>query len=165
MGQWQIESLRTAHDRNVFDCGQESLNEWLRQRAGQWDRKEMVRCYVAVPAGQSRVVGFYAICSHHVSYEVPESDPPCLTDIFFGEASMPWPLASQFSTMVQQPRLAFRDPRLRACRIERNSLNQPRLWAGRFAVVYKALAKGNLDDVPPLEQLVAALRLQNGHAP
>jgi GNAT superfamily N-acetyltransferase len=74
MGQWQIESLRTAHDRNVFDCGQESLNEWLRQRAGQWDRKEMVRCYVAVPCGQSRVVGFYAICSHHISYELLPAD-------------------------------------------------------------------------------------------
>jgi hypothetical protein len=32
--------------------------------------------------------------------------------------------------MVQQPRLAFRDPRLQACRIERNALNQPRVWAG-----------------------------------
>ena len=52
---------------------------------------------------------------------------------------MPWPLASHFSTMVQQPRLAFRDPRLQACRIERNALNQPRVWAGQFAVVYKGV--------------------------
>ena len=52
---------------------------------------------------------------------------------------MPWPLASDFSTMVQQPRLAFRDPRLQACRIERNFLNQPRVWAGQFAVVYKGV--------------------------
>jgi len=41
--------------------------------------------------------------------------------------------------MVQQPRLAFRDPRLQACRIERNALNQPRVWAGQFAVVYKGV--------------------------
>jgi len=52
---------------------------------------------------------------------------------------MPWPLASHFSTMVQQPRVAFRDPRLQACRIERNAFNQPRVWAGQFAVVYKGL--------------------------
>lgn len=52
---------------------------------------------------------------------------------------MPWPLASDFSTMVQQPQLAFRDPRLQACRIERNALNQPRVWAGQFAVVYKGV--------------------------
>jgi hypothetical protein len=41
--------------------------------------------------------------------------------------------------MVQQPRVAFRDPRLQACRIERNAFNQPRVWAGQFAVVYKGL--------------------------
>lgn len=52
---------------------------------------------------------------------------------------MPWPLASHFSTMVQQPRVAFRDPRLQACRIERNAFNQPRVWAGQFAVVYKGI--------------------------
>lgn len=49
MGQWQIESLQPSHDRTAFDCGKEPLNEWLKQRAGQWGRKELVRCYVAVP--------------------------------------------------------------------------------------------------------------------
>lgn len=52
---------------------------------------------------------------------------------------MPWLMASDFSTMVQQPRLAFREERLQACRIERNALNQPRVWAGQFAVVYKGV--------------------------
>lgn len=74
MRQWQIEPLRPSHDRIAFDCGNQRLNEWLKQRAGQWDRKELVRCYVAVPSGQSRVVGFYAICSHHVSYELLPTD-------------------------------------------------------------------------------------------
>lgn len=54
MGQWQIESLQPSHDRTAFDCGKESLNQWLKQRAGQWERKELVRCYVAVPTAQSR---------------------------------------------------------------------------------------------------------------
>lgn len=52
---------------------------------------------------------------------------------------MPWPLASDFSAIVQHPRLAFRDPALQGCRIERNSFNQPRTWSGAFAVVYKGL--------------------------
>ncbi len=51
---------------------------------------------------------------------------------------MSWPLASHFSAMLQTPRLAFRDPRLQACRIEKDQRNQPRPWAGAFAVVYKA---------------------------
>ncbi len=52
---------------------------------------------------------------------------------------MPWPLATDFSAIVQQPRLAFRDPVLQSCRIERNRLNQPRVWSGSFAVVYKGI--------------------------
>lgn len=51
---------------------------------------------------------------------------------------MPWPLASNFSAIVQNPRIAFRDPLFQACHVERNALNQPRVWSGQFAVVYKA---------------------------
>ena len=52
---------------------------------------------------------------------------------------MPWPLASHFSTIVQNPQIAFRDALLQSCRIERTGLNQPRVWAGQFAVVYKGI--------------------------
>ena len=52
---------------------------------------------------------------------------------------MSWPLASHFSAMLQNPRVAFRDPRLQAATIEKNEQNQPRPWAGAFAVVYKGL--------------------------
>lgn len=41
--------------------------------------------------------------------------------------------------MVQRPQLAFRDPKLQQCRIERDAMNQPRVWSGAFAVVYKAV--------------------------
>ena len=57
---------------------------------------------------------------------------------------MPWPLPSHFRAMLQNPRLALRDPQLRACQIERDRLNQPRPWAGAFAVVYKALLPGRV---------------------
>jgi serine/threonine protein kinase len=46
-------------------------------------------------------------------------------------------MASNFSAIVQNPRLAFRDSSLQACEIERNALHQPRVWSGAFAVVYK----------------------------
>lgn len=52
---------------------------------------------------------------------------------------MSWPLASHFSAMLQNPRIAFRDPRLQQCRVEKDERSQPRPWAGAFAVVYKAL--------------------------
>ncbi|HYW79718.1 MAG TPA: hypothetical protein VE890_09085 [Thermoguttaceae bacterium] len=53
---------------------------------------------------------------------------------------MSWPLASHFSAMLQNPGVAFRDPRLQHCSVEKNAMNQPRPWAGSFAVVYKGIA-------------------------
>ena len=41
--------------------------------------------------------------------------------------------------MLQNPRIAFRDPRLQRAVIEKNEQNQPRPWAGAFAVVYKGV--------------------------
>ena len=54
---------------------------------------------------------------------------------------MSWPLASHFSAMLQNPRLAFRDPTLRECRIAKDERNQPRPWSGAFAVVYKGISE------------------------
>ncbi len=52
---------------------------------------------------------------------------------------MHWPLASQFSAMLQRPELAFRDPGLKRYHIERDRFGQPRPWTGAFAVVYKGI--------------------------
>ena len=54
-------------------------------------------------------------------------------------APMSWPLASDFQTILQNPKIAFRDPYLRSCSIERDPCGQPRAWAGSFAVVYKGI--------------------------
>lgn len=56
---------------------------------------------------------------------------------------MSWPLASHFSAMLQNPKVAFRDPRLRLCQIEKDNRRQPRPWAGAFAVVYKGIHAGH----------------------
>jgi hypothetical protein len=59
---------------------------------------------------------------------------------------MSWPLPSHFSAVLQNPHAAFRDPRLRACKILKNAAGQPRPWSGAFAVVYKAICP---DGQPP----------------
>jgi len=51
---------------------------------------------------------------------------------------MAWPLSSHFSTMLQTPRVAFKDPVFKNAQILRNAQGQPKPWAGAFAVVYKA---------------------------
>jgi hypothetical protein len=49
-----------------------------------------------------------------------------------------WPLASHFSTMLQNPKLAFKDVELKTIGVETDSNRQPRAWSGAFATVYKA---------------------------
>jgi predicted GNAT family N-acyltransferase len=69
MAEWDIQPLSRSHDRTAFNSGNHSLDEWLKHRAGQWDRKELSRCYVAVRSGEVGVLGYYALSSHHVTYE------------------------------------------------------------------------------------------------
>jgi GNAT superfamily N-acetyltransferase len=69
-GDWVIEPLSGQHDRSAFACGHSLQDDWLKLRAGQYQKKDLARTYVAVRRGESVVVGYYAISSHRVSYEV-----------------------------------------------------------------------------------------------
>src|SRR6266545_3732682 len=55
-----IEPLGRQHDRTDFSCGQADLDHWFRQRAGQDDRRNVARVFVAVD-GSLGVVGFYSV--------------------------------------------------------------------------------------------------------
>jgi hypothetical protein len=73
---WEIQPLDGSRDRAEFDCGHPPLNQRLQPRAGQWDRKELARRYAAVRPGESKVLGYYAISSHHVSFQaLPDAGP------------------------------------------------------------------------------------------
>jgi GNAT superfamily N-acetyltransferase len=72
--QWSIEKLGRAHDRTAFDCGHPALNDWLRLRAGQYEKKDLARTYVAVHSGEPVVLGYYALASHQVTYEALPGD-------------------------------------------------------------------------------------------
>ncbi|HET6879218.1 MAG TPA: hypothetical protein VFI31_03645 [Pirellulales bacterium] len=52
-------------------------------------------------------------------------------------SALSWPLASHFSTMLQNPQHAFRDAGLKTVEIEKDGCRQPRAWSGAFATVYK----------------------------
>ncbi|MBX3415399.1 MAG: GNAT family N-acetyltransferase [Pirellulales bacterium] len=74
MTQWRIERLRSDHDRAAFSCGHAMLDDWLKLRASQFDRKDLARTFVAVRPGDSSVLGYYALSSHHVSHESLPAD-------------------------------------------------------------------------------------------
>lgn len=69
MADWTIRRLDKDHDRSAFDCGQPMLNEWLRDRAGQFDRRDLSRTFAATRPGEVFVVGYYSVSTHRVVYE------------------------------------------------------------------------------------------------
>jgi GNAT superfamily N-acetyltransferase len=64
-----ITRLGPDHDRASFESGHAALDDWLKQRAGQFDRKDLARTYVAVRPGEPTVLGYYAISTHGVRRE------------------------------------------------------------------------------------------------
>jgi GNAT superfamily N-acetyltransferase len=71
---FRIERLGGQHDRSAFSCGTPTLDDWLRQFAGQHDRRGLSRTYVAVRPPESKVLGYYCLSSHHVRYDVLTQD-------------------------------------------------------------------------------------------
>lgn len=70
MSQWRIQPLDKTHDRTRFDCGEEGLNAFLRQHAGQNARRDISRTYVAVPLDSKRVVGYYTLASTSLTLDL-----------------------------------------------------------------------------------------------
>lgn len=71
-----IVPLSDKHDRSNFDCGEPSLDLYLKRYAGQHSRKDFARTYVAVEEGSPTVKGYYTLSSGSVSFEVvPENVP------------------------------------------------------------------------------------------
>jgi GNAT superfamily N-acetyltransferase len=71
---WRVQPLEKSHDRAAFDCGSSPLDRWLREQAGQYQRRDLARTYVAVRPGETKVLGFYAVSNHQVSYEALPAD-------------------------------------------------------------------------------------------
>lgn len=69
MPEWHIQRLNRQHDREQFDCGHPILNDWLKQRSGQFDRRDLARTFVAVHTGENLISGYYALSNHRVAHE------------------------------------------------------------------------------------------------
>lgn len=73
---YKIELLGKHHDRQSFDCGDESLNIFLKRFARQNAEKGLGRTYVAVIEGKPKIYGYYTISSNSFGFEVvPENLP------------------------------------------------------------------------------------------
>ncbi len=61
MTPWRSSRLCEDHITSEFDCGQESLNQWLADQAMRAERAGVSATTVWTPAGEQRVVAYYSI--------------------------------------------------------------------------------------------------------
>ncbi len=64
-----IQALSKRHGRENFDCGEESLNEFLKKYARQNSAKGFGRTFVAVLPEEIEVCGFYTLSAGSMSFE------------------------------------------------------------------------------------------------
>lgn len=69
MGTWAIEPFGTHHERTGFSCGKPSLDEFLHTRVGQYEKRRLGKTFVAVPRGESRVIGYYTLAAGAVVFK------------------------------------------------------------------------------------------------
>ncbi len=69
MAKWHEEPINKKHDREGFDCGEGSLNEFLRRYARKSHERGGAKTFVAVDDTDHRaVLGFYSLSPASVDY-------------------------------------------------------------------------------------------------
>lgn len=67
MSQPPTEPLASHHDRGAFDCGDERLNKFLKERALEEQNAQFSVCWVLPdPSSRNRIQGFYTLSSYAV---------------------------------------------------------------------------------------------------
>lgn len=67
-----LKPLGAGHDRSRFSCGEPALDDWFQHRAGQDQRRNVARIFVAVDSGLG-VIGFYSLNSFRLDFgDLPE---------------------------------------------------------------------------------------------
>jgi len=73
VAKWTIEPFTKVHDRSEFSCGKTPLDDFIRSRVSQYEKRRLGKTFVAVAAGNKRVVGFYTLAAGAVAfYHLPE---------------------------------------------------------------------------------------------
>jgi GNAT superfamily N-acetyltransferase len=66
---WTIEPFGKQHDRAAFNCGRQPLDDFIRTRASQYEKRRLGKTFVAVPQGGARVIGYYTLAAGAVLFE------------------------------------------------------------------------------------------------
>ena len=69
MANWIIEPFNKTHDRSTFTSGKPSLDDFIRTRVSQYEKRRLGKTFVAVHEGEKRVIGYYTIAAGAVLFE------------------------------------------------------------------------------------------------
>lgn len=74
MSSFKIELLNKQHNRSLFDCGKEPLNEYLRQRASQDQKRRVAAPYILTSKEDTKtILGFYTLSATNIELDnLPE---------------------------------------------------------------------------------------------
>ena len=71
MTAWYEEPIKKKHDREAFDCGEESLNEFLRRYARKSHELGGAKTFLAIDAADKKtILGFYSLSPASVEYSL-----------------------------------------------------------------------------------------------
>jgi GNAT superfamily N-acetyltransferase len=69
VAEWTIEPFGKAHDRSVFTCGKPPLDDFIRARVTQYEKRRLGKTFVTVPPGGKLVIGYYTLAAGAVAFE------------------------------------------------------------------------------------------------
>lgn len=61
--------MAKEHERSQFSCGQPALDEFVRTRVSQYEKRRLGKTFVAVVKGEKRVLGYYTLAAGAVAFE------------------------------------------------------------------------------------------------
>lgn len=76
-----IEPLTREHNRKSFDCGDEEVTRFLREKAMQDHERNLSRTIILIDAGESpkRIIGYHTLVMTQVRQEEIPNDRPRIT--------------------------------------------------------------------------------------
>jgi len=68
--EWIFQPLDSSLDKDAFDCGVPKLNEYLKQYAGQNDKKGIAKTFIAIlPEGGNQIYGYYSVSMSSIEFD------------------------------------------------------------------------------------------------
>lgn len=71
---FRIEALSGEHDRSQFTSGSVPLDRYFREQASQDIKRRVATCFVAIPATQEQVAGYYTLAATSIALSAVAAD-------------------------------------------------------------------------------------------